>query len=95
MYTLTLRGTTGQEPDIVAARIRVNGGAPVDVTAVPNATFTTSAQWPTSGDIIVEQSFVDAAGNESARRAQTVTIPDAAAPAIPVADLTLVSVVWA
>lgn len=95
MYTLTLRGTTGPEPDIVSARIRVNGGAPIDVAAGPSATFTAQVQWPTSGDITVEQSFVDAAGNESARRAQTVTIPDAAAPAVPTADLTLVSVVWA
>jgi len=95
MYTLTLRGTTGPEPDIVAARIRVNGGAPVNVAAGPNETFTAQVQWPSSGDVTVEQSFVDAAGNESARRAQTVTIPDAAAPAIPTADLTLVSVVWA
>ena len=95
MYTLTLQVTTGQESDIVAARIRVNGGAPIDVAAGPSATFTAQVQWPASGSVMIEQSFVDAAGNESARRAQTVIIPDAAAPAVPSADLTLVSVVWA
>lgn len=95
MYNLTFHGVTGQEPDIVKARVRVNGGSAIDTAAAPNGTFTVSVQWPVSGNITVEQSFVDAAGNESARRSQTVVIPDAAAPAAPTADLTLVSVVWA
>lgn len=95
MYNLTLRGTTGPEADIVAARVYVNGGPAIEVAAGPNAVFTASAAVAGSGSATVEHSFVDAAGNEGARRSQTIVIPDVAAPLAPTADLELVSIVWA
>ena len=95
MYTLTLQGTTGPEADIAKVRVYINGTQKAEVDATPGAQFTASATWPAKGDVVVEYSFVDAAGNESAKHNQTVTIPDKEAPAMPVDDLTLVSVVWA
>ena len=95
MYNLTLRGIAGPEPDIVAVRVYVAGGPAIESAATPNTTFTAAATYPSSGAIEVAHSFVDASGNESARRTQSVFIPDVEAPAAPTEDLTLVSVVWA
>ena len=63
MYTLTLQGTTGPESDIAKARIYVNGTQKAEVDTTPGAQFTAQVTWPANGDVVVEYSFVDAAGN--------------------------------
>lgn len=95
MYTLTFSGTTGSDDDIAKLRVYVGGGAANEFPAEPGQQFTVSVQRAVKGDVLIEHSFVDGAGNESARHVQTVFVPDQEAPAMPGADLTLVSVVWA
>jgi hypothetical protein len=95
MYTLTLQGTAGPESDIAKVRVYINGVQKDEVDATPGAQFTVHPTWPVNGEVTVEYAYVDAAGNESAKHNQTITIPDKQAPAMPVDDLTLVSVVWA
>lgn len=94
MYTLNFAGTAGPEPDITKARVYVAGGAAIEVNVTPGQPFAAQATHPTSGTVLVEHSFVDAAGNEGARRPQQVFIPDQNAPAAPAGDLVLTSVVW-
>lgn len=95
MYTLTLQGTAGPETDLAKVRVYVNGVQKAEADITPATQFTVQVTHPTQGDVTVEHSFLDAAGNESAKRNQTITIPDKEAPAMPAAPLTLVSVVWA
>lgn len=95
MYTITVRGLAGPEVDIVAARLYLDSGAAVEVAAKPGAQFTATLQHPTNGTLPLAYSFVDSAGNESARRTQPLFIPDKEAPTMPADALQLVSVVWA
>lgn len=94
MYSVQLAGTAGPETDIVAARVYLSG-AVTEVAVSPGAAFSVTLMHPTSGTFTLEHAFVDAAGNESGRLAQTLIIPDKEAPAVPAAPLSLVSVVWA
>jgi hypothetical protein len=94
VYTLTFSGIAGPEADITNVRLYIDGTGPTQVGASPSEPFEISATWPDSGSVLVEYSFVDAAGNESPRHAQIVDIPDSEAPAIPVENLTLLSIVW-
>jgi hypothetical protein len=95
MYTLTFQGVAGPESDVAKARLYINGVQKAEADVTPGQQFTIQGTWPTHGDVTVEYSFVDGAGNESGKHNQTVTIPDKEAPAMPMTDLTLVSVVWA
>jgi len=95
MYNLTLRGIAGPETDLAKARVYVQGGPAIEVAASPGQPFTAAAQYPVSGPVDISYAYVDTAGNEGARHTQTVIIPDVTAPAAPVGDLELVSVVWA
>jgi hypothetical protein len=93
MYRILLAGTAGPEADIAKVRVYI-GSAVVEQNVAANAAFQVSVDYPTHGEVEVEHAFVDAAGNESPRLAQTVVVPDKEAPAQPSAPLTLVSVVW-
>ena len=94
MYTLTLQNVAGPEADIAKARFYINGAQVAEVDAAPGASVTADVQWPDSGPITVETSFVDAAGNESLRRSDDLIIPDKAAPQAPGTATRLTAVVW-
>lgn len=94
MYSIKLSGTAGTEADITKVRVYVNGGAANEVTVTPSAAFTITVTTPNSGNALVEHTFVDSAGQESARFQQTVAVPDLQPPARPTAPLTVTSITW-
>lgn len=94
MYSIKLHGVAGPEPDLSKVRVYVNGGSPTEVPVTANAGFDVTVQSPSSGNVLVEHSFVDTSGQESARYQQTVAVPDLEPPARPTAPLQIVSVVW-
>jgi hypothetical protein len=96
MYALQFAGTAGPETDIALVRVYIGGQLAGENAIAAGASFQVSATFTGGpGVVAVEHSFVDAAGNESARFTQDVFVPDQQAPAMPAAPLTLVSVVWA
>jgi hypothetical protein len=107
MYTVTLRGNTGSRTDVAKVRFYDgSGGAAVDFTPSvgSNQVFTITFQHPggpvngAAASVTVQHSFVDAAGNESAKLSQTLSVPaapDTVAPVAPDTPLTVVSIVWA
>jgi hypothetical protein len=94
MYSITVRGSAGAEPDIAKVVARINGGAIVETPTGASNQFELVLQHPTKGDVQLEYAYVDGVGNQSAWHAQTLTVPDMEAPAAPAGDLDVVSVVW-
>lgn len=94
MYTITFAGVAGPEADIVKVRLYIENADPIEMGVTPLEPFEINATWDRPGTITVGYSYVDASGNESGKRTQTVILPDAAAPATPSEDLELVRVMW-
>lgn len=94
MYTLTFAGIAGPEADIAHVRLYLGDADPIEHGIMSSEPFEVIARWPWSGPLEVSYSYVDVAGNESARHNQVIVIPDIEAPTAPVADLALESVTW-
>lgn len=92
MYNITLAGVAGPEVDV--AKVRIYSPGLTEVGAAPNTPFQATISTPNAGPLPVEYAFVDASGNESVRRQQTLIVPDSDAPAAPGTDLQVVSVTW-